>query len=222
MIDDILSLIAPHYCFGCTKVGVVLCQNCKYNIISEPYRRCINCAVPITTNRGVCLRCKLPYSRAWCIGERNGELESLLNAYKFSNVRAVYKAFADLLDSSLSNLPSSVYVVPVPTITTHIRQRGYDHTALIAKEFARKRKLTYLPCLGRKTNTVQRGKGRGERIKQAKTAFTCQAQLDDSGVYLLIDDVVTTGATVRYSAKALKAAGAKDVWVASISRQPLD
>ena len=222
MIDSILSLIAPHYCCGCQKIGVLLCVECKYNITSEPFGGCINCAKPFSAQTGVCGRCKTPYSRAWCVGQRKDELETLLNAYKFENARATYKTLADLLDAVLPQLPSSTIIVPVPTIPSHVRQRGYDHTALIARELARRRSLPYSSCVVRVTNSVQRGRGRRERVTQAKQAFSCRSNQVKAETYLLVDDVVTTGSTMRYAARALIKAGARDVWVASISRQPLD
>ncbi|MNH40046.1 DNA utilization protein GntX [compost metagenome] len=67
--------------------------------------------------------------------------------------------------------------------------------------------------------TKQRDANRAVRAAQAKRAFKARSSTD-SHCYLLIDDVVTTGATIKYAAKALRDAGAKDVWVAAIARQP--
>jgi len=69
---------------------------------------------------------------------------------------------------------------------------------------------------------MQRGAGRRTRTEQAKKAFQCATSLDPKAIYILVDDVITTGATVKYAAKTLLDAGASTVWVASISRQPLD
>lgn len=93
---------------------------------------------------------------------------------------------------------------------------------LIAKRFARHRQLKIYTGLQRRTNTKQRDASRTLRRKQAKEAFICRDVLKDDKIYLLIDDVVTTGATLEYAAQALVDAGAREIWVASISRQPLD
>ncbi|RYF28401.1 MAG: hypothetical protein EOO17_04860 [Chloroflexi bacterium] len=69
---------------------------------------------------------------------------------------------------------------------------------------------------------MQRHATKSQRRKQASRAFTCKSELSTDTTYLLLDDVVTTGATMEYAAKCLRDAGAGDVWVAAIARQPLD
>jgi predicted amidophosphoribosyltransferase len=113
-------------------------------------------------------------------------------------------------------------VVPVPTISPHIRERGYDHTLLIARHVARRRKLRLTPLLARQTNTMQRGASKSVRQKQAAQAFMLNGLVDPTLTYLLLDDIVTTGATLDAAAKMLKAAGAKHVWVAAVAYQTLD
>ena len=168
----------------------------------------------------LCSNCTTPYSRAWCVGERRDALERLIDSHKFEHLKDAYESFASLLDDIVPALPSGVTVVPVPTISAHIRQRGYDHTALLARRFARLRSCEYASPLERRTNHVQRGGTKRERQDQAKDAFASTPLL--GGVYLLIDDVFTTGATVASAAAELRRAGATDVWVAVIARQPLE
>lgn len=113
-------------------------------------------------------------------------------------------------------------MVPVPTIPRHIRQRGYDHTLLIARAFAKNRKLKLSKSIRRLTNDTQLSKSARERNLQARSAFEVSGEIDKDKTYLLIDDIVTTGSTVKYAAKALREAGAGDVWVAVIARQTID
>lgn len=221
MIDTLLAFIAPHHCYGCNKIGYSLCDNCKYNIISEPYSQCIICQKPAGAQSAVCTECKVPYQRAWCVGERTDELQRLIGGFKFQNVKAAYRPLAELLDATLPELPAETIIIPVPTVASHIRSRGYDHTLLIARHLAKRRKLQVDTSLERATNTSQRGSGRRQRKIQAKAAFTCNKSLNPDTPYLLIDDVVTTGSTLEYAAKVLQTAGAHLVWVATISRQPL-
>lgn len=127
-----------------------------------------------------------------------------------------------MLSHVIPEFPSNVIVVPVPTIPSHIRQRGYDHTALIARRFAKVKSLPYQKLIERVSYTKQRGASRKQRFEQASQAFTVKKRLSEDSVYLLIDDVITTGATAQYAAEALLAAGASEVWVGVIARQPLD
>lgn len=183
---------------------------------------CFSCAVLPASQTGICTKCRVPYQRAWCVGERHEELKKLINSYKFENARAAHLNLTALLDETLPTLPDSVHIVPIPTISSHIRQRGYDHMALIARRFAKVRQLPYTPLLRRQNMTVQRDASKKQRLAQAREAFICPSPLDSEAIYLLLDDVATTGATMKYATQALKAAGAETVWVASISRQPLD
>ena len=153
------------------------------------------------------------------MGERVEVLQQLIDAYKFERAKACHRPLADLLASCLPDLPTETIVVPIPTISSHIRQRGYDHTLLIARRVAKMKGLTLDPVLLRRTATKQRGATRKERIAQAKEAFALKSTALPGRPYLLIDDVVTTGSTVKYAAQLLKDAGAGEVWVGVIARQ---
>jgi ComF family protein len=220
MFDKLISAIAPHPCCSCGALGALLCDDCKYDIVSETYSACISCGGPAKA-LGVCKNCAMPYSKAWCAGERTGALEHLVNKYKFQNAYAAHKILAELIVECLDVLPPETYVVPVPTVAAHVRERGYDHTLLIARSIARARGLRLSKALRRRTTTKQRGAARSQRRLQAKEAFVVAQSLKPVP-YLLIDDVTTTGATLYYAADQLKKAGASDVWVAVVARQPLD
>lgn len=219
MIDTVLSFVAPHPCCGCGKLQGLLCDDCKYDIITDVFTGCIACGRPSGAT-GVCQQCHMPYSRAWCVGERSGVLQELVDRYKFERVREAHRTITDLLAATLPEFPENVVIVPVPIVSAHIRERGYDHTLLIAKALGRRLRRPVARPLVRATQTKQRDTGRAVRVAQAKQAYATR-NINGDACYLLIDDVVTTGATIKYAARALKDAGAKDVWVVAIARQPL-
>ena len=220
MIEKLLSYIAPHHCCSCDKIGCIICDSCKYNIVSDTKNICISCGHLAGIN-GVCGACKTPYERAWLVGDRSGVLQRLIGLYKFERVKAAYRPLGDLLADALPDLPKDVVVVPMPTVSSHIRQRGYDHTLLIAKRVAFLKGLKCQQLLARKTNTKQRQASATQRLRQAKNAFALNGTVAAGTTYLLIDDVVTTGASIKYAAKALMDAGADHVWVAIIAKQLL-
>jgi ComF family protein len=156
------------------------------------------------------------------VGKRSDVLQRLIDLYKFERTQAASVTLGDLLLSVLPDLPAHTVVVPVPTISSHIRQRGYDHMKRIARYVAKKRRLTVSYDLIRRTHTTQRSASAAQRKVQAKEAFAVRKPLSNTSPYLLIDDIYTTGSTVRYAAQTLKDAGASDVWVAIIARQTLD
>mgnify|MGYP001552356004 CR=1 FL=1 len=155
--------------------------------------------------------------RAWCVGERSDALKVAINLYKYKSARAAVCPLVDLLDEVVPRLSADTRVVAVPTIAPHIRIRGYDHAALLAKHFAKRRGLSLSRELKRVGATHQQGSSRRQRLAQARIAFQCDAV--DNVPYLLIDDVCTTGATLHYAAKALCDAGVSEVYVAVLSRQ---
>ena len=182
---------------------------------------CIVCGRP-TGRTWLCNTCRLPYERVWVVGERDGTLQRLIGLYKFERARLAYKALGDLLLETLPELPADTVIVPVPTTPGRIRERGYDHMLLIAKYIAKARDLRCEQLVYRKTNTKQRQATARQRATQAKQAFAVRNGVNEGTPYLLIDDVVTTGATIKYASYALRDAGAKHVWVAVIARQTLD
>ncbi len=221
MIDKILQSIAPHHCYSCQKIGDVLCDSCIYNIANDVQNTCIECRSPALS--GVCGSCKLPFSKTWVIGAREDELARVIGDFKWARLYSAHESLSKLLDTSLPVLPASTVIIPIPTISHHKRIRGYDHADLMAGGFASARNLTKQKLLKRKSNTIQhKAADKVERQQQAEGAFYCDVDLDPTVPYLLIDDIVTTGSTIKAATRVLKRAGANEVWVAAIARQPLN
>lgn len=217
MLTIIADLIAPHYCCLCGTIGCLLCEHCKQNITDEIMYRCPDCGNPNVS--GQCQSCHLPYQAAWCALERNTGIKRLINQYKFNHVQLAQYTLAELLDIIAPQLPQNTVVVPVPTISAHIRQRGYDHCLLLAKRFAQRRNLVCSSLIKRQSSSVQLGSNRYQRTKQAQHAFVCPYELLDLP-YCIIDDITTTGATVKAAAQSLRQAGAKTIFVAVVAYQP--
>ena len=202
MIDTLLSYIAPHLCYGCGQTGTVLCDSCMNNIDNEQLSQCIVCPRP--ARRHLCSKHVGMIDDGWCGAMRVGVVERLIDAYKFENVKAAARPLTQILLVNLPALPDRTVIVPIPTIASHIRQRGYDHMSLVARDVVRIRKLTLI------------------REKQAQEAFRVVGDIDPERPYLIIDDIATTGATLRHAAETLRRAGARTIWVAAVARQPLD
>ena len=140
MFDTLLSLIAPHHCYGCQKTGTVLCQNCKNYIAKNRYQQCLVCGQP-SAKSNLCQRHRLPYRAAWCVAGRTGAAKQLVDQLKFYRVSAAAAVIAELLDAALPRLDASTVIVPIPTTPANIRRRGYDHMQLICRQLAKQRGL---------------------------------------------------------------------------------
>lgn len=221
MIDRLLSTIAPHSCCGCGLVGEILCDLCKNDIISDPFSRCVDCLGP-TMQSNLCTSCRSKgyFDDAWCAGARADTLKQLIDTYKFSATRGASDVCAELLCAQLPVLPPACVIVPVPTASAHRRVRGFGHMELVAHHVAKERKLPFSTTLQRTDNQTQHFKSRKERLKLSAESFRTVDSVPE--VILLVDDIYTTGATLRACAHVLRSHGAKQVFVAVIARQVLD
>ena len=120
-----------------------------------------------------------------------------------------------------------IVLVPLPTIRKHIRERGFDHTLRLCFElenFLQKRldklgmKVEYEDLLVRKNKTVQVGKEKKERVKQAEKAYGIREgiKIENKTLYILVDDVTTTGASLAAAKKILQA---NLVWAAVLMKE---
>ena len=228
MIQRVLQTVAPHPCSGCAKIGTLLCDDCKYDINHEPFLGCILCAKP--HEDGICADHLTAFSQVFVAGERTGALEVLINALKFHNTKAAAKTLAEVLHSTLPLFPANTRIIPIPTVASHIRQRGYDQVDLISRYLSELRGYPVTRALVRLNKATQHTSSRSDRAIQAGQAFalaeTDCVQRDsgndeDSYPVLLLDDVITTGATITEAAKVLSTKY-KTIVVIALAYQPLD
>ena len=120
-----------------------------------------------------------------------------------------------------------IVLIPLPTIRKHIRERGFDHTLRLCFElenFLQKRleglgvKVEYQDLLVRKNKTVQVGKEKKERMRQAEKAYGIREgiKIENRTLYILVDDVTTTGASLAAAKKILQA---DQVWAAVLMKE---
>lgn len=140
------------------------------------------------------------------------ELIGLLKYHRQRDAAAALAAtLTPLLDSTNFDMVTSV-----PVATSRLRQRGYNQSELVAKQVAHSLSLPYRPLLRRLRNTQQVGKTRQQRLSQVSGLFVARSAPPQR--ILIVDDVLTTGATLNTCAIALLAAGATEVWGAVAAR----
>ena len=212
----LLDLLAPHSCRGCGATGSILCNRCKNYIISHHTNLCPNCKT--TKNSGKCKKCQhIPPT--YIVGKRSELIGTLAHDYKYQSIRALARPLAEILDSTLPHFKGKVIIIPLPTISKHIRQRGLDHTYLIAKHLAHLRDYELQPLLQRSANTTQVGSNRHTRLAQATQAYTLtnHPHTDPHATYLLLDDVWTTGASMLAATDILHSTGIKKITISILA-----
>jgi len=164
------------------------------------------------------MECESEFEAIVVGGWREGVLEKIVEEYKYQAVWAMGEVLAEVLDAALPEKGAECWqeiggenlvVVPLPTIGRHVRERGLDHTRRIARKLARRRGWKCEQVLARAADTVQVGSKAAERQTQARKAYEVRSELDMKKTYILLDDVWTTGASMRAAAEVMRKAGAK-------------
>ena len=175
---------------------------------------CIECGEAL---ENVSCGCSGMFDWVWYLGFRDEAVGLIAEEYKFSSIRAIGTELAEMLARVIPS-DAEMTVVPVPTALKHIRERGLDHSLIVAKHLARTKGWKVERIVGRAKDSVQTGKGRRTRESQAREAFCLRGEVDVSKNYLVLDDIYTTGASVRTVAGLLRDAGARKVYLAVIAR----
>jgi ComF family protein len=164
------------------------------------------------------LRCGL---RVVALDGYEGALATVVKKLKYQGrtdlARPLGRRLADAVRATRPILPDGV--VSVPLHPKRLAERGYNQSALVARELARALCLPFSPwALARRRSTSQQASlDKREREKNVAGAFEVRARLPAARI-LLVDDVVTTGATAVEAAAALLLSGATEVSVASVLR----
>lgn len=210
MLDWIIALLAPYTCIGCGKEGALVCEWCSSNVCSPVPSRCYRCNAT-TNSSATCTKCRrnTALKNVWVASQYEGASKLLVHALKFGRTKSAAKLIAAYLDEMVPSLPKDTVITFVPTATSRVRQRGYDHAHLIAKEFARIRGHACTPLLDRLGQARQVGASRKQRLLQAEKSYMLSK--DPPKGVLVIDDILTTGATIEIVSRLLKEAGAQNV-----------
>lgn len=209
-LDTILSTIFPEKCLGCGQRGVSFCKKCLES-----------CSVALRE------------SARWifpCYDYRHPYIKKSLWLFKYKGRRRLASVFADALyDKMLEELSDlstmenfhNPLLVPIPLSRKRLRERGYNQAELVCAEILKindsrqglKMKLeTKILSKSKDTEHQARIKDRRKRIENMRGTFMVTDQKSVRGKnIILVDDILTTGATLSDARRALRAAGARKV-----------
>lgn len=220
ILERILSVLAPHECLVCTQEGSLLCSSCAYEVLEPVPERCYKCLAK-SRDSAVCQKCRnnSPLKYVWVATEYEGVAKELLRLFKFEFAQAAHVPIAQQLAETLPYLKPGTIITYLPTASSRYRTRGYDQSELIAKRLAKLKKVDFLPLLGRHGQTRQVGSTKKQRIAQAEEMFWVKTKLPAKTEIIIIDDILTTGASLEAAVRLLKKAGAKQVSAAVFAQK---
>ena len=220
--DRALDLVFPPRCVSCSAFGAFICDGCRDGMIPAEGPRCLTCWTPLDV-RSVCRRCRS--RRPALHGVRSAFVydataRDAVLALKFRGLSAISPLMSRSMAAQLIEWsPPVASIVPVPLTGRGRRLRGYNQAELLAKEVAH---LTDIPlnmrALTRRHHTAAQARSSGDaRWHNVADAFRAGNRVPAGGV-LLIDDVITTGATLDACARVLMREGAGTVFALTFAR----
>jgi len=228
-----LDLVFPPRCLACGAFGAFLCDACLRSAPRAEPPRCPVCWMPVLSpaegpgaGGQPCPRCRR--KRPAFEGARSpfvydGAAKRAVHALKYDGVSAVAPAMAAAMAGSLRDwVPPVAALIPVPLAGGRRRRRGYNQSQLLARAVARDAGLPVLSrALVRRHAAPPQARSADEAARRANVAgaFAADASRLPAGGVLLIDDVMTSGATLDACARALRSAGSGPVYTLTFARE---
>jgi predicted amidophosphoribosyltransferase len=200
----VLAALAPPLCAACGRPcrhEAVLCSRCGRRLAA---------AEPLLGGGPPGL------DRAWSSAPHEDVARGLVAALKFRQLLPVAELIAERVSWLAPAHLLSGTVVPVPTPAGRLRRRGFDPAGEIAAALAERIDAPLGPCLWRRDSGRQVGRRRGERLARAPHVAIRGAAPPS---VLLVDDVLTTGATLTACSRALRGAGARRIVAVTFTRR---
>jgi ComF family protein len=226
LADGFAELLWPTRCAVCDEPGSVLCERCADGL---PYidweLSCPHCGAPYGAL--VCTECDpasanggMPFEQARCLCEYRDGAKRVIRVYKDEGERRLAPVMASLLARALDDewAAWADAVAYIPASDAARRRRGFDHMERVASCLAAETGLAALAALTHLGAADQRRLGREGRAANMAAAFAADSEQACGNNIVLIDDVLTTGATLTAATDALLAAKAESVRVLAFAR----
>jgi ComF family protein len=213
----ILDLLFPPACSGCGTYGQALCTRCRgaFRPASTPRDRFV------APDPAVVVGDELEVALAAFAYE--GVLRRTLSRLKYGSAARLARPLAEAAAPLLAPLVlqhAGATLVPVPVHRDRLRQRGYNQAALLARQLARELGLPTADVLARARPTGQQHRlNRAERLRNLHGAFAVRADARAPPRAILVDDILTTSATLEACAATLRESGCERVVGVAIARE---
>jgi ComF family protein len=224
-----LRLVLPPRCLLCAAPGAEgrdLCAGCAGDLAPNPVR-CPRCALPLPApapSCGQCLKREPPFAAAWAPFRYEHPLDLLEARFKFHADLAAGRVLSALMiERAAVDAPVlPELLIAVPLHTARLRERGYNQALELARPLARAFAIPLRAdaLLRTRATPPQTGLDAKTRRRNLRGAFAVAADATLPGHVALVDDVMTTGATLRECARVLRRAGVARVDVWALARAP--
>lgn len=210
--------LLPQQCVLCAANAgqSAFCSGCHADLPWLPALRCPVCALPTPDGRtcGLCLSQPPAFAATFCHLAYAFPLDALIQQYKYSRRLALVGALSGLLRDTCQRQQQLDLVIPAPLHPQRLQQRGFNQVVELLRPWVAKDKLALNAVSNIRANPHQADLPWKQRATNVKGCYRCEVDLSGKRV-ALVDDVMTSGATLRELAKVARRAGASHVecWV---------
>ena len=221
-LKQLQTRLLPGSCLlcGADSANQLLCTECSNDLPPLPEKCCPQCSEQTTHGErcGACLKDPPAFEQTIACFRYEFPVDRIIHAFKYGHQLAVANWAAQNITRQLSNNTYDL-LIPMPLHPDRLRQRGFNQSAEIARRIAHQTAQSLdIESLTRcRATPPQAELPMKERTRNVRGAFECNSDLSGKRV-LLIDDVMTTGATLREASRVIKLHGALHIDVAIIAR----
>ena len=216
---ELLAIVAPPACVSCRepvgRADELLCAGCLRALPWVRGWRCPRCGLP-RHRHGGCPAARAAFARSWAPLAYEGPARALVQALKFRGALPVVGVMAAQIAATLPADLRSGVLVPVPPQPARRRARGFDPAGALARALAGRLELPLAPVLTRHDRA--RRQARASRSARRQAGRIVIRAVAAPPAVVLVDDVHTTGATLDACARALAAAGAREIAAVTYAR----